>query len=184
MEHLQYPVGRFDPAVQIPHAERAALIDVIEQLPAQLRAAVASLSDAQLDTPYRKDGWTVRQVVHHVPDSHLNAYVRFKLALTEERPLIKTYEEARWAELPDSRTPIENSLALLDALHHRWVYLLRTLNEADYARELRHPEWGEISLGQMLRLYEWHCRHHLAHVNLVAQPDPFASELSPGPSLS
>lgn len=175
MEHLRYPVGRFDPSIQIPHGGRAALIDVIEQFPAQLRAAVAPLGDAQLDTPYREGGWTVRQVVHHVPDSHLNAYTRFKLALTEDAPQIKPYEEARWAELPDSRTAVENSLVLLEALHRRWVYLLRHMTEADYDRTLFHPEWGQLTLGDVLRQYEWHCRHHLAHVQLVAGTVPLES---------
>lgn len=123
------------------------------------------LRDAQLDTPYREGGWTVRQVAHHVPDSHMNAYVRFRLALTEERPTIKTYEEARWAELADAKTaPVEVSLALLEPLHERWVRLLRSLSAGDLARTFTHPEHGVRTLEWMLFLYAWHGRHHTAHI--------------------
>jgi uncharacterized damage-inducible protein DinB len=148
----------------VEHARRSALIDNIALVPARMRAAVRSLNDAQLDTPYRDGGWTVRQVVPHVPDSHLNAYTRFKLALTEEVPTIKPYNEAAWAELPDSRGAIVVSLDLLEALHERWVPLLRTLEEADYQRTFKHPEMGLMTLGALLRLYEWHGRHHVAHI--------------------
>ncbi|MBI4543681.1 MAG: bacillithiol transferase BstA [Gemmatimonadetes bacterium] len=165
LEDLRYPVGRFDPGAEVPHQQRSALIDEIAAIPARLRAAVAGLSDVELDTPYRDGGWTVRQVVHHVPDSHMNAYMRFKLALTEENPPIKTYEEKLWAELIDARTaPPEPSLQLLEALHLRWVMLLRSLGPAEYERSFRHPEWGPITLGVTLRLYEWHGRHHVAHI--------------------
>jgi hypothetical protein len=138
----------------------------IAAAPAALRAAVAGLSDAQLDTPYRPGGWTVRQVVHHVPDSHLNAYVRIRLALTEDTPTIKPYEEARWAELPDARTlPIEVSLALLEGLHARWVGLLGGLGPADGARQFHHPEHGRlITVDELIAMYAWHGEHHVAHV--------------------
>src|SRR6476620_9464894 len=147
-------------------ARRAECIARIAAAPEHLRTAVAGLDDAQLDTPYRPGGWTVRQVVHHVPDSHLNAYTRIKLALTEDEPTIKPYEEARWAELPDARTgPIEISLALLEALHRRWVLLLRELQPADFTRQFRHPEHGRaMSLDEVLALYAWHGRHHVAHI--------------------
>jgi hypothetical protein len=141
---------------------RRAAIDSIVAAPAQLRAAVRGLDDARLDTPYRPDGWTVRQVVHHVPDSHMNAFIRFKLALTEDRPTIKPYDEAAWANLEDARTtPIETSLTLLDSLHDRWVRVLRAMSAADFARELNHPENGIMNLDQVLALYDWHGRHHV-----------------------
>jgi hypothetical protein len=147
-------------------ARRAACVTRIAAAPAALRAAVAGLSDAQLDTPYRPGGWTVRQVVHHVPDSHLNAYVRIRLALTEDTPTIKPYEEARWAELPDARSlPVEASLTLLEALHARWVTLLGGLGAADGARRLRHPEHGRLmTVDELIAMYAWHGEHHVAHV--------------------
>ena len=151
--------------VREPRERASRAIDAIAAAPAKLRAAVAGLTDVQLDTPYRPDGWTVRQVVHHVPDSHMNAYVRFKLALTEDEPTIKPYDEARWAELADTRdTPVESSLALLDRLHDRWVRLLRSMSADDFARRLRHPEMGVQRLDQVLALYDWHGRHHVGHV--------------------
>src|SRR5262245_25383260 len=165
MEALRYPVGRFDAAAEVEHSRRAALIDNIAAVPEKIRAAVHGLSDVQLDTPYRDGGWTVRQVVHHVPDSHLNAYIRFRLALTEDAPTIKTYNEAEWAKLPDaSSAPIDLSLNLLEALHKRWVLLLRSLSEADFQRTFRHPDYGIMTVGSLLRLYEWHGRHHVAHI--------------------
>ncbi|HEX2189133.1 MAG TPA: putative metal-dependent hydrolase [Longimicrobiaceae bacterium] len=165
-EDLRYPVGRFDTAARPGPDDVRRWIEEIAGAPAQLRAAVEGLSAEQLDTAYRPGGWTVRQVVHHVPDSHANAYVRFKLALTEEAPVIKPYEEARWAELEDTRaTPVEVSLALLDALHHRWVLLLRSLGPDDLARVYRHPELGtSVRLDSAVGLYAWHGRHHVAHV--------------------
>lgn len=163
----RYPVGKFDRPTSVPTAERERMFREFEATPAAMRAAVAGLSDGQLDTPYRDGGWTVRQVVHHVPDSHFNAYCRFKLALTEESPVIKTYEEARWAELPDSRAPIGMSLTLLDALHQRWVLLLRGMAESDWSRTFKHPEWGDIRLDVTLALYEWHCRHHVGHITAL-----------------
>ncbi len=137
---------------------------VLEAAPDHLRAAVSGLSGAQLDTPHRVGGWTVRQVVHHLPDSHLNSYTRFKLALTEDAPVIRPYHEDRWAELPDSRLEPEVSLALLEALHRRWVALLRAMTEQDFSRTFIHPENGEQTLAQSLALYSWHAQHHTAQI--------------------
>jgi hypothetical protein len=169
LEDLRYPIGKFE---WIPPANdeettkrRAQYIDVLRKLPADFRTAVEGLDAKQLDTPYRPDGWTVRQVVHHVPDSHLNAYIRFKWALTEFEPSIKTYKEDLWAKLPDTdKTPVEISLNLLQALHGRWVTLLQTMRAEDFARSLRHPEMGVLSLDRMLGLYAWHSAHHTAHI--------------------
>lgn len=170
MTDLRYPVGRWQSPERITHAERQALIEGIEQAPARLSAAVDGLTAAQLDTAYRPGGWTVRQVVHHVPDSHLNAYVRFKLALTEDAPTIRTYEQQLWAELADASVgPVEVSLALLDALHRRWVLLLRSLQGKDFARTFRHPELGVMTLDEQLHHYEWHGRHHIAHISCLRE---------------
>jgi uncharacterized damage-inducible protein DinB len=160
---LRYPVGHWAPPDDSPEtAER--LVGEIAVLPVRLAAAVAGLDDAQLDTPYRDGGWTVRQVVHHVADSHMNAYVRVKLALTADAPAITAYDEAAWARLPDSRLPVEPSLALLDALHERWVVVLRALGPAELARPYRHPEMGDVPVRTALAIYAWHGRHHTAHV--------------------
>jgi len=167
---LRYPVGEFRFPESVSPPERAALIEQIAQAPARLRAAVAGLADSQLDTLYRPGGWTVRQVAHHVPDSHMNSYVRFRLALTEDEPVIKPYEEKLWAELADARTlPVEPSLALLESLHGRWVPLLRSLTDADWKRSFRHPELGPVRLEQNLALYAWHGRHHVAHVTALRE---------------
>src|SRR6266540_3169381 len=157
MNDPQFPIGKFHFEGPPSEDQREQLIAEIEQAPAALRSAVKDLSPQQLDTSYREGGWTVRQVVHHVPDSHLNAYVRFKLALTEETPTIRPYDEAAWAELSDSRdTPLETSLVLLDALHDRWVRLLRAMSEGDFRRTLKHPEHGgPMTLDAMLGLYAW-----------------------------
>jgi hypothetical protein len=163
----QYPIGRFvRPPSSLSSRERLAMIAELEAAPARMRAAVSGLTPGQLDTPYRADGWTVRQVVHHVPDSHLNGYVRFKLALTEDVPTIKPYHEAKWAELPDGRSAlIEQSLMLLELIHARWLVVLRSMQSSDFARQLNHPEWdAPLSLDVMLALYAWHGRHHVAHV--------------------
>jgi DinB superfamily len=165
MTDLRYPIGPFQTPASVTASERAALVDQIAALPGDLRAVVGGFDDAQLDTPYRDGGWTVRQVVHHVPDSHVNAYTRFKLALTEEVPTIKTYEEAQWAELPEARSaPIGVSLALLEALHQRWVLLLRVLAPGQFGRSFRHPDLGLMTLDQQIAMYAWHGRHHLAHI--------------------
>jgi hypothetical protein len=167
---LQYPIGRFEWRGENSADDRRRLIDAIDQMPANLRAAVEDLSEQQLDTPYRPGGWTVRQVAHHVPDSHMNAYIRFRLALTEDEPTIKPYDESRWAELTDACTaPVETSLALLESLHLRWAMLLRSLSEADFARQFRHPELGILSLDKNLALYAWHGRHHVAHVMFLRE---------------
>ena len=165
MTDPRFPVGRFSYDGPLSDEQRKKLLDDVAQTPAKLRAAVNGLSDSQLDTPYRDGGWTVRQVVHHVPDSHMNAYVRFKMALTEDSPTIKTYEEARWAELPDTKaTPLEVSLVLLDTLHDRWVRLLRSLTPEQWNRTYRHPELGPMTLDKVLALYAWHGPHHVAHI--------------------
>jgi uncharacterized damage-inducible protein DinB len=171
MPDPSYPIGKFSFDGDVSEAARAARIADIAATPRLLRAAVEGMSERQLDTPYREGGWTVRQVVHHVPDSHLNAYVRFKLALTEDAPTIKPYDEAAWAALSDSRdTPIAVSLTLLDALHQRWVTLLRAMSPADFSRTFVHPEHGRsMSLDQVLALYSWHGKHHVAHVKQVGK---------------
>ena len=167
---LRYPVGRFEREAEVPHARRAELIESIAAAPARLRSAVQGLNEEQLETPYRDGGWTVRQVVHHVPDSHMNAYIRFRWALTEDAPQIKIYHEADWATLADAKSaPIDLSLDLMDSLHARWVVLLRSLEEKDYARTFYHPENGEMTVGMLLRLYEWHGRHHAAHITGLRQ---------------
>ena len=164
MEDLRFPVGRFE-LPEDPEAAREALIEQIEQTPTRLRKAIAGLDDAQLDTPYRPDGWTVRQVVHHLADSHMNSYTRFKLAVTEDVPDVKLYDEKLWAELEDGKNaPIEVSLALLEALHDRWVDFLRSLDEAQLARTFRHPDYGEVTVEQNIAMYAWHGRHHVAHI--------------------
>lgn len=160
----RYPIGsspRLDSidAANIPH-----YIASLAALPENLRSAVYGLSDAQLDTPYREGGWTVRQVVHHVADSHMNAYVRTRLALTEDWPVVKSYDEKQWAALGDSKLPVEVSLELLDSLHRRWVALFRSLGEADWQRGYQHEERGRTTVLQTLALYEWHARHHVAHI--------------------
>ena len=170
MTDLRYPIGKFDWQGESSPAQREQFINNISELPARLRAAVAGLTDEQLDTPYRDGGWTVRQVIHHVADSHLNSYVRFRLALTEATPTIKAYDEAQWAELEDARrAPAEVSLGLLESLHDRWVRLLRSLQPEDFARQFRHPERGTMSLDANLALYAWHGQHHTAHINNLRQ---------------
>jgi uncharacterized damage-inducible protein DinB len=163
---LRYPVGKFDFDGPLSEADYPKLIAAVAETPAALRAAVAGLSRDQIETRYRPGGWTVKQVVHHLPDSHMNAYTRFKLALTEDVPTIKTYDEAAWAELSDSQqVPIDVSLGLLEAVHLRWVAILRSMDATDFRRGLRHPEHGRVlTLGQMLALYAWHGRHHVAHI--------------------
>ncbi len=165
MNDLRYPIGTFHFDGSLTEEQKKTCLDEIAHTPANLRAAVKGLSDAQLDTAYRPGGWTVRQVVHHVPDSHLNSYVRFKLALTENEPTIKPYAEDRWAELADTKsTPIEVSLTLLESLHDRWVRLLRSLSTEDWKRTFRHPDLGAMNLEKTLALYAWHGRHHVAQM--------------------
>jgi len=170
MSDPRYPIGKFAYTGPLTADQKKQCLDDIEQTPARFRAAVRGLSDAQLDTPYREGGWTVRQLAHHVPDSHMNAYVRFKLALTEDEPTIKPYMEDRWAELPESKqAPIEVSLALLDLLHQRWMLVLRNMTDADWKRSFRHPELGAVPLEKNLALYSWHGRHHTAHVTKLKE---------------
>ena len=166
IDALRYPIGPIDrPKTPLDRAARAAYLQTIEQLPARMRALVAGLTDQQLETRYRPGGWTIRQVVHHVPDSHLNAYIRMKLAMTEEAPTIRTYEEARWAELPEARTgPVSLSLDLLEALHRRWLAFLRALSESDCQRMFVHPQWGRVPIDEAIAMYAWHGRHHAAHI--------------------
>ena len=165
MPDPRYPIGKFSFEGPLTAEQKKQYLNDIEQTPAQLRAAVRGLSDEQLNTPYRDGGWTVRQLAHHVPDSHMNAYIRFKLALTEDEPTIRPYMEDRWAELPESKqAPIDVSLALLDSLHQRWTMVLRNIPDADWKRTFRHPEMGLLSLEKTLALYAWHGRHHVAHV--------------------
>lgn len=166
LDALRYPVGRFVPPEEVGPNELRSLIFQLVAAPADLRAAVAGLHEAQLETPYREGGWTVRQVVHHLPDSHLNGYLRHKWTLTEEQPRIKPYAEARWAELPDSRGPIEPALRLFDAVHECWTLLLTALPLGAWSRSYEHPERPErpIRLDQSLANYAWHGRHHIAHI--------------------
>ena len=167
---LRFPIGKFRADAPIAASDYPLLIGQIAETPGALRSAVAGLSRDQIETPYRPGGWTVKQVVHHLPDSHLNAYTRFKLALTEDEPTIKAYDEAKWAELPDSqRVPIEVSLDLLESLHLRWVVLLRGMDGAAFQRGLRHPERGLMTLAQLLALYAWHGRHHVAHITSLRE---------------
>ena len=171
MDDLRYPIGRFTYAGSLTEDDREACIERIAAAPSRLRLAVKGLTDRQLDTAYRPGGWTVRQVAHHVPDSHLNAYVRFRLALTEPNPTIRPYDEAQWAELPDARSaPVDISLTLLDALHVRWTLLLRQLGTNDWARTYFHPEQRRtVVLDEVLGMYAWHGEHHAAHITRLRE---------------
>ncbi len=172
MADLRYPVGPFSPkGSPLTSEERDEMLGRLEQHPARIRAAVAGLDDQQLDTPYREAGWTVRQVVHHVVDSHLNSYVRFKIGMTEDNGTIRPYEQSDWAELEEaSSAPVELSLPLLDALHARWVAFLRTLSEDDFQRTVHHPEMGrDLTLDTLLEIYGWHCLHHETHITALRQ---------------
>ena len=168
-EDLRFPIGNFERPGSVDADARAALISAIKELPDMLEKAVAGLGSDQLETPYRPGGWTVRQVVHHVADSHLNALCRFKLALTEDTPTIKPYDEAAWADLPDNSEGVEVSLRLVRALHQRFGALLDGMSESDFARRLSHPESGEWDLNGMLALYAWHSRHHTAHITSLRE---------------
>ncbi len=165
MEDLRYPIGKFQYTGVAMEGQRKQFIANIAETPSRLRAAVAGLNEEQLKTPYRPEGWTIRQVAHHLPDSHLNAYTRFRLALTEEEPTIRPYHEDRWAELDDSRNaPVDYSLDLLESLHKRWIYFLESLSEADFSRAFQHPELGLVTLDKNLALYSWHGQHHVAQI--------------------
>lgn len=165
MDDLRYPLGQFRPPPDITPALRAEFIAQIDEAPAQVREAVKRLSAEQLQTPYREGGWTLAQVVHHLPDSHMNAYIRFRWALTETEPIIKAYDEVRWAELHDAASSdIEPSLLLLEGLHKRWVSLLRRMTGEQWSLAFQHPERGRVTLERNLALYAWHGRHHVAHI--------------------
>lgn len=167
---LRYPVGTFSFEGTLSNEKRQAMIDQIAETPQRMRSAVNGLTEEQLNTPYRPDGWTVRQVVHHVPDSHLNSYVRFKLALTQEHPTIIAYDENVWANLEDARNaPIDVSLDLLESLHRRWVLFLRSLKGEDFLRTFNHPEIGTVSVDKNIALYAWHGRHHVAHITALRE---------------
>jgi hypothetical protein len=171
MSDLRYPIGPFQWKGSYTPAERQAAIELIATTPKHLRAALAGLTEAQLATPYRDGGWTVRQVVHHLPDSHINAYVRFKLALTEDMPLVKTYQEAGWAETPEVfNTPVETSLVLLEKLHERWVNLLRSLKDEEFATPFQHPQHETPrTLDWLIAIYAWHGPHHVAHITALRE---------------
>lgn len=165
MNDLRFPIGEFDRTQEITSEKVDRWIEEIADAPSRLRAAVSGLTDAQLDTPYRPEGWTLRQVVHHLADSHMNSYIRIKLALTEDNPTIRTYYEDRWAELPEARTaPVELSLKLLDAIHERWTLVLRNLTPEQRARAFVHPDSGATPLDMNIGIYAWHGNHHIAHI--------------------
>ena len=167
---LRYPIGQFKCTGPNTPEQRVQLIDDITATPHRLRNAVQGLNEQQLNTPYRDGGWTVQQVVHHVPDSHMNSYIRFKLALTEDEPTIKPYDEAKWADMVDGRSAvIEPSLQLLDGLHQRWTILLQSLSSEDVKRRFTHPELGLVSIDQYIALYAWHGKHHVAHITSLRQ---------------
>lgn len=168
-EDLRFPVGKFE-KINVTEDLRQEFIKTISELPKKLRESVENLSDEQLETPYRSNGWTVKQVVHHIADSHSNSLIRFKLALTEDVPPIKPYMEDRWAELADAKhAPVDLSLNLIDGLHARWALVLQKMTAEDFERKLFHPEHGEVDLNYMLSLYDWHCRHHLAHITQLKE---------------
>lgn len=161
----RYPIGKFAPKPRLTPEERTVLVHQIAELPDQLVKAVARLTEDQLNTPYRDGGWTVRQVVHHLADSHMNAFIRFRLAVTEENPTVKPYNEKRWADLFDTKTaPIDLSISIVESLHARWVMMLESFNATDFLRPLQHPESGPMDIDRLLQLYAWHGRHHVAHV--------------------
>lgn len=169
-EDLRFPIGKFAPPSAVDPEMRAKYIETIEKLPPNIKDAVEGLNDEQLDTPYRPEGWTIRQVVHHVADSHLNSFCRFKLGLSENAPTIKTYDEASWAEMADTKNaPVELSLSIIDGLHARWVRLLKSMSDDDFAKKINHPERGAMVLGELLALYDWHSRHHTAHITKLRE---------------
>ena len=170
MADPRYPIGPFSFNGSLTVQEKAQHLDLIEQAPARMRAAVQGLTEPQLDTPYRDGGWTVRQVVHHVPESHMNSFIRFKLALTEDEPTIRPYMEDRWGKLPDATTaPVELSLTLLESLHKRWMLVLRAITPEQWKRTFIHPEAGTMNLEKALALYSWHGRHHVAHITSLRE---------------
>ena len=169
IDDLRYPVGKFDKSVEMTPENRAEFIRIIAELPKKIAEAVEGLSEEQLDTPYRPGGWTVRQTVHHVADSHMNSLTRFKLAMTEENPTIRPYDEDRWAELADNKLPIDISLKIIEGVHERWVALLESMTNEDFQKPLMHPESGQWSVEGFLALYAWHSRHHTAHITRLRE---------------
>ncbi len=169
LEKLRYPIGRFSPPIEYSPADKAKWINILDELSSMLRSELADFNEEMLNTPYRPGGWSARQVVHHLADSHINAYIRFKLTLTEELPTIRPYKEADWAELQDSKTAAPGlSLNLLEALHKRWVEILKNMNDQDFERKYYHPESKkEFTLVAALALYAWHSMHHLSHIKIV-----------------
>ncbi len=164
-DDLRFPVGKFEKPLEMTDERRRNFIQTVAELPTKLRIACEGLSENQLETQYRPEGWTVKQVIHHVADSHSQSFSRFKLGLTENCPTIKPYSEADWAELADAKhAPVESSLAIIEGTHARWTLLLNSMSDADFAKKLNHPERGEYDLDYFLSLYDWHSRHHLAHV--------------------
>ncbi len=179
MTDERYPTGKLEHRQTLTEKERGECIRAIEAAPMALRHAVEGLTAEQLDTPYREGGWTIRQVAHHVPDSHLNAYIRVKLALTEENPTIKTYDESAWAALADSaETPVETSLRLLESIHERFAILLRSLDEAQCARTLIHPDNGTMTVDGLINMYAWHGRHHVGHITALREQRGWQAEMS------
>jgi uncharacterized damage-inducible protein DinB len=168
-DDLRFPIGKFDSKIEVTPEIRQKYIQTIKDLPENVERAIADLNDEQLDTPYRPEGWTVRQTVHHVADSHLNSYCRFKLALTEDVPTIRPYYEDRWAELKDSGMPIDVSMKIIQGVHARWANLLDSMSDEDFQRKLNHPETGEWTLEKFLGLYDWHCKHHTAHITTLRE---------------
>lgn len=172
IDQLRYPIGKFQPKTQYYYeTDTVGYIDEISRLPGQIQAAVGDMTEEQLDTPYRSGGWTIRQVIHHIVDSHINSYIRYRWALTEETPTIKAYDEGSWAFLPDAQHgPIDLSLDLITALHARWSYLLSHMRPDDFMRELVHPDWdSHLTLHLMTHLYAWHGKHHLAHITTLKE---------------
>lgn len=168
-EDLKFPIGKFDRNVNVTKEIRNRFIETIENYPDFLYEEIKNLSDDRLDTPYRPEGWTVRQLVHHIADSHMNAYIRFKLALTEDEPTIRPYFEDRWAEIDDSKMPIDVSVKIIRGVHERWTAILHSMSDENFGRKLFHPDSGEWTLEKMLGLYDWHSRHHLAHITELAK---------------
>ena len=166
---VRYPIGLFQYDGEMDKEVVNKWVKEIEELPRMLQDAVKDLDDEQLDTPYRLDGWTIRQVIHHLADSHMNAYIRLKLALTEESPVVKTYDETKWAELNDYQFPVEGSLLLLEGLHKRWAMLLRTLSQSEMEKTFTHPELGEVLIYKNIGMYAWHGKHHLAHITSLLE---------------
>lgn len=164
LDELRFPIGQFTDPGHLAPRQREEAIEAIARAPADLRRAVAGLDEAQLDSPYRPEGWTIRQVVHHLPDSHMNSFIRFKLGLTEDAPTVRTYHEELWAKLPDAGFDVAVSLDLLETLHVRWVRLLRAIDEPDWRRTIQHPDLGVMTLDSLLAFYAWHGAHHIAHI--------------------